>query len=253
MPDRVTGPKGLQVAAAVVAVGVVAVAGVVVGLNLAEDDPSTVSAPPSVLEETTTTSATVTTTSIPDETDDTPETAAVWPFADTSQRFDDPAAAARSFAVELAGFPEDLVLGDFRKGDARSGEVEVRASERGPVTTVAVRQLGEDGTWWVVAAQTENLELDGPEAGELVTSPLEVTGRGRAFEGTIEVELRADNQLEPIGATFVTGGSSEMRPFRGSVEFDEPESDRGVLMLLSRSAEDGAVMEATVVRVRFRD
>ncbi|MFP5327893.1 MAG: Gmad2 immunoglobulin-like domain-containing protein [Acidimicrobiia bacterium] len=248
-----TGARGLQVAAGVVAVAVVAVAGVVLGLNLAEDDPSTISPPTTTPDLTTTTSAAVTTTSAPEATDDSTEAAAVWPFAETSQRFDDPAAAARSFAVELAGFPEDLVLGDFREGDARSGEVEVRASERGPVTTVAVRQVGEDDTWWVVGAKTENLELDDPGAGELVTSPLAVTGRGRAFEGTIEVELRADNELEPIGATFATAGASEMRPFAARVDFDTPESERGVLMLLSRSAEDGAVTEATVVRVRFRE
>ena len=238
-------------AIAVVAFAAVAVAGVLVGTNFAEDDPSTVAAPPTTTKLSSTTTAARSTTSVSAEEGDDPAVVAVWPVSSTSQRFDDPSAAARSFAVQLAGFPDDAIVGDFREGDSSSGEVEVRANERGPITTVLVRQLGDDGSWWVVGAQTENILLESPSAGDQVSSPLTVSGRARAFEGTVEVELRADGQLEPIGATFVTGGSGEMGDFTGELEFPQPDVEGGVLMLLHRSAEDGAILEATVVRVHF--
>lgn len=245
--------RGVQIAAAIVGVVVVAVAGVLIGTNLADDDPSTVDSPPTTSRDaSTTTERDATTSTVPSGEGDDPAVAAVWPGASTSQRFDDPAAAARSFAVDLAGFPDDTIVGDFEEGDSRSGEVEVRATERGPVTTVLVRQLGDDGSWWVIGASTANIELNAPSPGGTVSSPLELSGRARAFEGTIEVEVRADGQLEPIGGTFATGGSDAMRAFDTEVEFSAPGVDSGVLILRSRSAEDGSVAEATVVRVHFR-
>jgi hypothetical protein len=74
---------------------------------------------------------------------------AIWPLADTSTRFDDPVAVATGFAVDYLGFT-DPVIGEFRAGDGRSGEVEVRAVDVGPPTRVLVRQLTDDDTWWVV-------------------------------------------------------------------------------------------------------
>lgn len=244
--------RALRVAVLLVAVAAVVTAGVLVGTNLADDDPSSVDSPPtSGRERTTTTSAETTTTAAPAQEGDDPAEVAIWPDATTSQRFDDPAAAVRSFAVQLVGFADDVVVDEFREGDAGFGEVEVRANERGPATTVLVRQLGEDESWWVVGAHTENIVLEEPGAGENVTSPLSVSGRARAFEGNIELELRADGQLEPIAGGFATGGSDEARPFSAEIDFPAPVVAGGALMLLSRSAEDGAVMEATVVRVHF--
>ena len=243
--------RTLQVAVAIVAVIAVALAGIVIGANLAEDDPTTVDAPPTTSGEASTTTEPAVTTTVPSEAGDDPADVALWPVASTSQRFGDPSAAAHSFAVQLAGFSEDVIVGDFREGDSRSGEVEVRPTERGPVTTVLVRQLGDDGSWWVVGAQTENLLLEDPSAGDTISSPLTVSGRARAFEGTVEVELRADGQLEPIGATFATGGSDAARPFTAELEFPPPNVSGGMLMLLARSPRDGMVMEATVVRVHF--
>lgn len=74
---------------------------------------------------------------------------AMWPLADTSTRFDDPVAVATSFAVDYLGFT-DPVIGEFRAGDGRSGEVWVQAVDVGPPTRVLVRQLTDDDTWWVV-------------------------------------------------------------------------------------------------------
>ena len=102
-----------------------------------EADGSTTTAP----------AASTTTTAAEDDEADGPSTTAapaeqmsVWPLADSSVTYDDPIDAATEFATELVGFT-DPVVGEFQQGDSRSGEVEVRPSADGPVTTVMVRQL----------------------------------------------------------------------------------------------------------------
>lgn len=175
---------------------------------------------------------------------------AVWPDPTTSQRFEDPVAAARSFAVDLVGFT-DPVVGEFQQGDSRSGEVEVRPTPTGPVTTVLVRQLGGDGTWWVLGCATANIEVDQPTAGEQISSPVRLAGRANAYEGNVNVQIVADSGTEPLVESYVTGMMGELGPFDREVEFPNPGSGRGAVLFRTLSAEDGSVWEAAVVRVGF--
>jgi hypothetical protein len=203
---------------------------------------------------TTTTEATDTTGEGPDSTPGTlsPDelSTAVWPFADSDLRYDDPTEAAAGFATDFLGF-DDPVVGEFMQGDSRSGEVELQPQEDGPVTTVFVRQLGGDDTWWVLGAATENIEFDYPVAGTAIDTPLEVTGSAQAFEGTVQVQVRVDGELDPIGEGFVTGGGDSMQSFSGSVSFESPQGGWGAVVGLTLSAENGQVWEATVLRVGF--
>ncbi len=177
-------------------------------------------------------------------------TTAVFPAATAGVRYDDPVDAARAFAVDFVGFTDPLV-GDFMQGDARSGEVQVRAMAQGPVTTVFVRQLGTDGSWWVLGSAADTITVDTPATGDRITAPVTVSGRALAFEGTVEVEVRADGTSRPIGIGTVTGGGDEMRPFEGQVAFTSPGQGYGALMFLTHSAEDGRVWQAATLRVRF--
>jgi hypothetical protein len=177
---------------------------------------------------------------------------AVWPWSPSGVRFDDPVEAARSFAVDFVGF-EDPVVGEFMAGDNRSGEVEVQARENGAVTTVFVRQLGPDDTWWVLGSATENIVVTSPEALQEVASPLELTGMARAFEGTVNVEVRVDGDVGPLATTFVTGsGTEDLGPFEGEVTWTTPPAQPGgAVVFVVFNAEDGSVWEAGVVRVLF--
>jgi hypothetical protein len=77
-------------------------------------------------------------------------------------------------------------------------------------------------------------------------------GQGRAFEGTINVEVRQDGQVaadQPLGESFVTGGGTEILPFSGVVRFTPPTDDAGAVLFLEFSADDGSPILATVVRV----
>jgi hypothetical protein len=156
-------------------------------------------------------------------------------------------AAARGFAVDLVGFRRP-VLGSYRAGDGRSGEVEVRAEAGGPVTTVFVRRMSDD-TWWVLGSATAGIELDAPGAGDVVVSPVVLTGRAWAFEGHVSVRIVEDGSATPLAIGFVTGGGDELRPFTGSFPLPAVHAAHGAVVLTTDSARDGQVWTAAVVRV----
>jgi hypothetical protein len=212
-----------------------------------EAEPTT-SAAPTTDTTTPATTAAPTTTAAPAV--EQPE-AAVWPFAADDLRFDDPAEAARSFVVDYLGFA-DPVVEAFQQGDARSGEVPVRPAEQGPVTTVLVRQVTDDDTWWVIGAVNEHLQVTTPEALAVVGPPLAIAGQSTAFEATFTAEVRDDGNLEPLVIEPVMGGSNgEMGPFSAELSFESPNEGGGALVLSTQSMEDGSTWEASVVRLSF--
>jgi hypothetical protein len=218
-------------------------------------DGTTVPAEPdgtTTTETPTTTEAESTTTEVPPTTfDPSVFNTAVWPQVGSDLRYDDPVDAARGFAVDFVGF-EDPVLGEFMAGDSRSGEVEVRPLEDGPVTTVLVRQLGPDDTWWVLGSVTENIEVDEPAALSGVDSPAILAGRARAFEGTVNVRIHVDGEDEPRVESFVTGsGGEDLGPFQEELAWPVPQGGWGAVVFLTVGGEDPQVWEATVVRVGF--
>jgi hypothetical protein len=176
---------------------------------------------------------------------------AVWPDAAGTTRYADPVEAARTFAVTYLGFV-DPVVGAFAAGDSRSGEVPVRPRVDGPETTVLVRQLGPDDTWWVLGAATANIQLDTPAALTAITSPVTLAGRSTAFEATVNVEIRRNGADAPLASGYVMGGANgEMGPFSQAFTFTAPTGTAGAVVLRTISAESGATAEATVVAVTF--
>jgi hypothetical protein len=144
------------------------------------------------------------------------------------------------------------IVGAFQAGDPASGEVPVRASSRGPVTTVIVRQLGTDGTWWLLGAATPNIRLTDPAALAKITSPVRLRGTSTAFEATVNVSVRQDNSAKALAETYVMGGANgQMGPFDASVTYQAPTSRYGAIVLYTVSSETGHVAEATVIRVGF--
>lgn len=200
-------------------------------------------------ESTTTTESPVSTTVAP-----LPDDAigfALWPDAAADIRFDDPIEAARSFATELAGFDEPVV-GEFKEGDSRSGEVEVRPTKDGPVSLVLVRQLSTDDSWWVTAALNADIVVDDPQPQGAIDHPVLLSGEARAYEGTVQVAVYTDGDPIPIGEGFVTGsGGAELGPFDGEIDIETPQGGWGALVLYTTSAEDGSVWGVTAVRVGF--
>ena len=201
---------------------------------------------PETTESVATTEPSTTVAPVPD-----PVRTAVWPWFETDLRYADPVEAAVGFATEYLGFV-DPIASEFMAGDSRSGEVEIRSFESGPPTVVFVRQLTDDDSWWILGAASENITIDEPEALAEVTSPLTVSGTARAFEGTVEVQLRSDGSGEPIFEGFVTGsGGPEPGPYSETFEFTSPGATGGALVMLSLSPEDGSTFEASVMRIFY--
>lgn len=177
-------------------------------------------------------------------------TTAVWPTEASGVSYDDPVAAAEGFATDFVGFV-DPVLGEFQQGDSRSGEVEVRPSADGPVTTVFVRQLDASDAWWVLGSTTANIQIESPAALEEISSPVGLRGTSTAFEATVQTELRDDDGLT-LGEGFVMGGSmGELGPFDDELAFTPAATTSGALILSTLSMENGQVWEAAVLRVAF--
>ena len=174
---------------------------------------------------------------------------AVWPTTASHTRYGLPAAAALGFATSYLHMVNP-VIGQFQQGDARSGEVPVQPSTTGPDTTVLVRQLGPDNSWWVLGAGTAAINLTAPTWNASISSPLALKGTSMAFEGTVQAQVRDDNNA-PLGKGYVTGGTTSMGPFSGSLAFAKATTKYGAVVLYTTSAENGAVMEAAVMRVRL--
>lgn len=117
---------------------------------------------------------------------------AVWPAADIV--FDTPEEAASDFIEQVFGV--EPLIGEFLRGDSRSGEIEVLSplDDDDPATTrptgviLFMRQLGAGNGWFVLSAASEGVTIDDPEFGdEFTAGDVTVEGTGRGFEGTVVV------------------------------------------------------------------
>ena len=172
---------------------------------------------------------------------------AVWPTVTGPDRYRAASDAARTFAVSYLHFVKPVV-GTFRAGDARSGEVPIRPRATGPVTTVLVRQLVSDGTWWVLGATTPNIVVRRPATLATIASPVELSGSSTAFEATVQYAVREDDQTKPLAEGFVMGGANgRMGPFKAKVALSRPTRAYGAVTLYTISPADGNVLEASVI------
>jgi hypothetical protein len=141
-----------------------------------------------------------------------PEQPAVWPSAGVV--FGSPEAVAEDFVSQVLGVPP--TLGDFRQGDARSGEIDVFSPGEGvdptPVfrSTLLLRQLGADDGWFVVGAVNENVSITVPDSGEeIAAGPLTVEGLARGFEANVVVEAFVAGDAALLAQQITTGGALE--------------------------------------------
>lgn len=126
----------------------------------------------------------------------------------------------------------------------------MRPESGAPITTVFVRRSA-DLTWWVLGSVTKNVELSSPTAGQIVSSPVVLTGRALAFEDTVALRIVDDTRTAPLATGFVTGGGDIARPFTGRFPFRAPATTRGAIILTKENARDGQVWSATVIRISF--
>jgi hypothetical protein len=159
---------------------------------------------------------------------------AIWPAGDVV--FTTPEDAATDFLAAVFG--DGPMLGEFRAGDARSGEIEVFASAEGiPIgearSVLFLRQLGPDDGWFVLSAASDVATITTPGVGATVPSGvLTVEGVGTGFEATIVVSAfeagRADNEFDLEVA--MAGNLGEVLPY--SVALDVSGATGGSVVAL---------------------
>jgi Immunoglobulin-like domain of bacterial spore germination len=251
--------RRLVVSAVAAALVVVVGAAAVLALTDRDDGRNVVTEQPQ--EESTTTSTTeapTTTTSPPTTVAPFPDPASVdgiYPDRKAYERsgvsaFADARAAATAFVKDYLGM-KTPVLREV-DGDTWTVRPNARATL---TTTLTLARVGADGPWTVTGATTPGIVVRAPVRLASVASPLSVTGSAWAFEGHVDVQVREDGMKSGafLGQTFVTGGGDQLRPFSGRVTFRKPGAGvaAGAVVFVEPSAEDGSVMSATVVRVRF--
>jgi Immunoglobulin-like domain of bacterial spore germination len=152
----------------------------------------------------------------------------------------------------------DPVAGPFRWTGPATGRVEIhpRSGEggrplSGPITVVSLKRL--TSVWYVLGTQTANIRVNRPVGSTLVGSPASVAGRAFTFEGSVQVRVTEDRYGTDVllGTGHVTGGGDMLRPFAGQISFARPAGDTGSIIFAERSAANGDVLAATVVRVRL--
>ncbi len=175
----------------------------------------------------------------------------LWPNPATALRYGSPTSAALAFARHVLKMASPVAQ-SFQQGDSRSGEVPIQPDATGPTTIVLVRQLASDTSWWVLGSIAGEVQIDVPEQFATVSSPLRVSGRSTAFEAVINLALYQDDSTAALAQGTAMGGSmGKMAPFARTLAYPEPTSSYGVLVVYTRSAKDGSVLEASATRVRF--
>ena len=159
----------------------------------------------------------------PDDTHETPE-AAVAAFLE----FATSDAAGGLFDID------DVAVGGYNAGDARSGEVSVQfrdlfpdttsGTSALPVITGAARQAGPQDTWWVVAAPTAGLTVAAPVADAVIgpTFDLDLTNDWMANE--VQQRLFESGDDEPF-YTARLGGSGIFTTGRHAATIDTTSCD----------------------------
>lgn len=165
-------------------------------------------------------------------------------------------AAARQFLTSVAGM-NNPAEGPFRWIGIGRAEVTFYAlsPEGKPVPGLATGvSLQRGGTQWsVLGTSTSTIGVDSPTRTQTISSPVSVSGRAHAFEGTVTVRVLADRtgRTTEIGHGFVTGGGDQLRPFSGQIAFTPPDGGSGWVIFTEESAATGEVIHATSVRVGF--
>ena len=178
---------------------------------------------------------------------------ALWPPPGSPSSFSTPQRAADDFARRFLGMATPQVIPGRVTVGGDEALVELRPFQNGgPTTLLLLRRVGARG-WVVVGCSAERIEVSQPAGGAKVASPLTVRGRAQAFEGTVEVEVRGDGAIAPLGTSFGTGGGTEVLPFEATVTFTRPPVPRGTLVVSEPRADDDSQgpAAATVVRITF--
>jgi hypothetical protein len=168
-------------------------------------------------------------------------------------------AAAVSFLRELG--MRAPVAATYRRTGAATAEVGLHPQafdDNRPADQVTTLVRLHRYTYgWVPtgASAVDTIEVDQPLPYSRIESPVTVSGRSVAYEGTVHVSVLEDRRGPDrlLGKGFVTGGGTELAPFQGSIPFryQTVGVDAGWVVFSGDTGTDGGIFSATAVRIRF--
>jgi hypothetical protein len=164
-----------------------------------------------------------------------------------------PAEAVQEF-VDFIGF-ESASLGEFRQGDARSGEIDIDTTTdplvsgcRGTTTTFV--RLDASDNWVVIGAATSDIEITSPAHDAVVSSPLTTRGTHTVMTGDgVRMQLWPDGADTPVVNQAVTtgGGIFTLGDFEATVTWPAGVSGPATAIYRSQNPEPCAVSTVRVV------
>lgn len=177
----------------------------------------------------------------------------------------DPASVAERFAQDLAGWRVEVIKvstdGSAEEGWTASVILRPYIGEEehlipGPSHTLRLIGLrgAEHPAWFVAGLESEDIVVNTPEPADQVSSPMRVSGRGVAYEGTIHAQIEDDAGNALLRAdsedSILMAGAYEPAPFSGQLVFRRPGAPSGIL-ILSADTGTGPTPAISIVRIRF--
>jgi len=120
-------------------------------------------------------------------------------------------------------------------------------------------QETEDTTETIVTPTPENEKLPivitNPQAGDTISSPVTITGRGTAFESTIILRIKDSkgNVLAQVPTTTDSTEPGVKGDFSESVSYQMPATEYGFVEAYDESTDDGSPKNLFTTRVHFAD
>ena len=237
------------------------------------DDPEVAATETVNLEEVPTATAptpapTPTPTAMPSTPTATPEPTAlpfpelfVWPKFEPEEWPRTPDEAAAGFAQQIArGERAAEPRPAAKSGSMATAELPRIAEDGSPfglASTIHMQEVQlDDGSraWVVISAQSDDIVVESPMVGELLTGGTTVAGEGKGFEGTIVFQIEDQDGL--LGMALAQGGAlGENLPFETQLPFDQrPVSGNwATLTGFTDSAVDGSLSALTMLPMRLVD
>ncbi|MGN6472823.1 MAG: Gmad2 immunoglobulin-like domain-containing protein, partial [Mycobacteriales bacterium] len=172
----------------------------------------------------------------------------------------DPEAVATSWVTNyLKAKDVDQVMGggvvvDVHGADQSTDITLGRNQSEGGLQPVVVVHLVKFHHAWIVTGASDPhdfLTISSPAAGATVDSPLTVSGPGFGVDEVAKVELREAETPKLIAEAPTDGFGNGTPEWSTSLTFAPPQTDTGVLVVMTMSAADGGIAKLAAEKVVF--
>ncbi len=115
-------------------------------------------------------------------------------------------------------------------------------------------QPNDTKTSSTTSSLTANIIIEAPKTGEIITSPVTISGKGIAFEGQINVRVKENTgKLLTQTSIQLTNGMDKYSNFSEKITYEKPTQKNGLIEVYEISAKDGAEINKVSVPVIFGD